>query len=145
MATHTPVSLPGEIPWRGAWRATVHGAAELDQLRWLSTQAQSDSFPSDYSIGYCNLFSVPNTAPAKVTNDLSAPSTTDARHPPGLQHRWSVLLSPRSPLTLVFSSGHCSRLACSSLSDIYLSLGLFFSSLLSAQCSPASVGFKQYA
>lgn len=28
------------------------------------------------------------------------PSTTDVRHPPGLQHRWSVLLSPRAPLTL---------------------------------------------
>ena len=107
----------GKIPWRRAWQPTLQypclgnpmernlmgyspWGRRLDQLRRLSIQAQSDSFPSDYSIGYRNLFSAPNTAPAKVTNDLSAPSATDARHPPGLQHRWSVLLSPGSPLTL---------------------------------------------
>ena len=33
----TPVFLPGESLWAGAWRATVHGVTESDTTEWLST------------------------------------------------------------------------------------------------------------
>ena len=37
MATHSSI-LAWEIPWTGAWRATVHGVAESQtQLKGLST------------------------------------------------------------------------------------------------------------
>ena len=35
MATHSSI-LAWEIPWTGAWQATVHGLAESDMTEWLS-------------------------------------------------------------------------------------------------------------